>query len=107
MSIITRENYQFRLFVFVSLIAALVGLIVLLNLPVVSKSRVVILIGIGIGIILCCLVLTNVLIRSTLLAGPRVVIFDGEKVHKGITERKWCCTSNDLNIPEADSRCAY
>jgi hypothetical protein len=62
---IFREKYSFKLFVVVSLIAALIGLIVLFNLPFVSKSKVLILTGTGIGIILCCLLLTSVVTRRS------------------------------------------
>ena len=63
MTTIFREKHSFKLFVIVSLIAALIGLIVLFNLPFVSKSKVLILTGTGIGIILCCLLLTSVVTR--------------------------------------------
>lgn len=105
MPLAIREKYYIRLLTIISLIAALVGLIVLVNLPVVSKSKVLLLIGTGIGIILCCLLLTNVVARSST---PRVVLYRAEQTNKSYKTRLIRMASGDgmLVVPGESDRCA-
>lgn len=105
MHLAIREKYYIRLLTVISLIATLVGLIVLVNLPVVSQSKVLLLIGSGIGIILCCLLLNNVVSRSST---PRVVLYKAEQNNKSYKTNLIRMASGDgmLFAPGKSDRCA-
>ena len=60
----TRQRRGCAVVSVLALVSALVGLVVLLNLPAMSKSRILVPIEIGFAIVLVCLLLTNVYLRA-------------------------------------------